>query len=237
MTEETSAESSILIVLTSDGSPTAQFHADAELMHSSHGAWSETIYIYQPVVQRVLDQQNPLTFLSVGLGLGYVEMMTAAEIFKNNRDFRNVEILSFENHEELRREFQNWIQNNSTKSIFDLSLEWVARAYEIEPQELKQALRELYLENRWRVERELADLPVATPCSGIFYDAFSKKSGETIWSEEFLIQFLKKYAGPACAFATYASTSALKRALKVSGFSLMEKTGFTGKRESTFAVK
>ena len=69
------------IVTTADGSPSLSIEDSSgyvEKMHHAAGAMSESIYIYGEAVQKVLDRRWPLRVLSVGLGLGYNELITAA---------------------------------------------------------------------------------------------------------------------------------------------------------------
>mgnify|MGYP000697299987 CR=1 FL=1 len=227
---------SVHIVPTSDGSPTARLSADGELMHSSHGAWSETLFIYRPCVETVFQHSWPLSFLSVGLGMGYVEMMVVAEMLKHQQPMDSIRLLSFENSPLLMEQFEKWISTSDT-TIFDHSLAWVSRHYDFAAIELKDTLVKLYREKKWILQGELVELPQEGKYSAIFYDAFSKKSGEQLWTEDFLSRFLNQYADNGCVLSTYAATSALKRALKSQQFVLQEKSGFIGKRESTFAIK
>ena len=70
----------------------------------------------------------------------------------------------------------------------------------------------------------------------VLYDAFSSKSTPELWSEDFLSSFLDGL-GEDCVFTTYASTGALKRALKKIDFQIVPRKGFLGRRESTLAVR
>ncbi|MEO0336841.1 MAG: hypothetical protein AAF202_10620, partial [Pseudomonadota bacterium] len=66
---------------TKDGSPTLEITVEGvnENMHNFHGAFSETDYIYGEALRWALASPVPtLRVLSVGLGLGYNEIMTAA---------------------------------------------------------------------------------------------------------------------------------------------------------------
>jgi hypothetical protein len=227
--------SQVFILPTQDGSPTARLSPDGELMHSSFGAWSETLYIYKPAATLVFEKGWPNRFLSVGLGMGYVEMMIIAEAMACQKDPALVEILSFENSPLILGEFDKWVRTGES-AVFESSLRWVAQHYGHEPRFLYSKLAESFNSGRWIIEKELVEIKPHGPFSAVFYDAFSKKSGEEVWAEEFLNQFLKTYCSEKCVFTTYAATSALKRALKSKGFLLSEKPGFTGKRESTWAV-
>lgn len=94
---------------TQDGSPTLRRHEPTrsdfqtgESMHHSGGAWEETLYIYKPVIEKIKEWNiSKPAFLSVGLGLGYVELMIAKE-FVGNSDVR---ISSYEIVPELKEYF------------------------------------------------------------------------------------------------------------------------------------
>ncbi|MNL45541.1 bifunctional tRNA (mnm(5)s(2)U34)-methyltransferase/FAD-dependent cmnm(5)s(2)U34 oxidoreductase [compost metagenome] len=72
--------------------------------------------------------------------------------------------------------------------------------------------------------------------SGILYDAFSSKTTPHLWEEEFLKSFFQCAAADAMV-STYACKATLKRALKDSGFEVIVREGFLGKRNSTLALR
>ena len=53
----------------------------------------------------------------------------------------------------------------------------------------------------------------------------------------FLNRFFREVPGSHSVISTYAATGAIKRALRQNDFELLQKPGFAGRRESTFAVK
>jgi hypothetical protein len=77
------------VVETADGSLTACF-GEGETMHSLRGAFNETVYIYGTALDRARSaatRSSQLSFsprtLSLGLGLGYVEILSAAYALKS----------------------------------------------------------------------------------------------------------------------------------------------------------
>jgi tRNA U34 5-methylaminomethyl-2-thiouridine-forming methyltransferase MnmC len=58
-----------------------------------------------------------------------------------------------------------------------------------------------------------------------------------LWNQDLLEAMIEFLAGPKCVFASYASRTVLKKALKKFGFKLEKRAGFAGKREATFAVR
>jgi hypothetical protein len=239
------------VLTTQDGSPSLRLWKDQqppEAMHHLGGALSESIYIYGAAIEEALKRNStgPLRVLSVGLGLGYNEFLTALYATLAGREFR---ILSFESEEALRTHFINWLQRTASDpeqgpfhSIYDSVLAHVARRFDFDPGKLKDLLAHAYVESAWNIEGDLT-LHVGetqnsqTTWHCILYDAFSSGATPVLWQEEFLVKFLNRAAAADCVFTTYAATGALRRALTRVGFRAEKKPGFAGKRESTWAVR
>lgn len=102
------------VVWTKDGSPSYVLRREesAEAMHHSVGAYSETQYIYGPVVRGCFelaagdDSLRGPHFLSLGLGLGYNEFLIAAEASKNLMEWTCV---SYESEAFLRTDFLDYL--------------------------------------------------------------------------------------------------------------------------------
>lgn len=229
---------------TEDESPTLRMikpcredFSDGESMHHSGGAWKETRYIYLPVIDwvRARGIKNP-RFLSLGLGLGYVEMMLASEIeslFK---------IFSFEVVPELKDFLIRWACGKSLPREIELVYDQVAahvlKDKELSVEDLKMRLKTLLKEERWILLGALEDsFGEAQPCHGIMYDAFSKNVSPQLWSPEFLSRFLQNWTAPECCLSTYSCTGNLKRSLIAENFRLVIRPGFQGKRDSTWAER
>jgi|GEM_PF-367453 len=115
-----------LLIQTADGSYSLRYFLDegrlTEPMHSSKGAWSETLHIYYPALSRSLAGFSPhqaqWNVASIGLGLGYNEILAAALALKNNLKSDSLEIVSFESQAELRAAFVCFFreQQNSSAS-------------------------------------------------------------------------------------------------------------------------
>jgi len=245
---------------TEDGSPTVRIRSDeglSEAMHSLKGAFSETVYIYGTALETCLQRGFAPRVLSLGLGLGYVEMLAAALILRASRSSRATAtaddparaLLSTaggESHElvrELRDWFTSWVMNvGSTppefSATYDEILNRTSRETGIPAEEIKSFLTEMVREGRWRIREALGAETVFEARFGcICFDAFSSKTSPELWTEPFLMEFLDRSSAPGCVLSTYACTGALKRALKASGFELTIREGFSSKRDSTFAVR
>lgn len=237
--------------ITGDGSPTLRLLSflggesmRPESMHHSGGALSETQFIYGPIVQMLFEASVSPRFLCVGLGLGYIEMLVALESLKkpdSKLDF----LLSFESEESLKVLFLDWLTDKEIppecRETYELAASLLLQGTEYDLQNLKEVLLEWKKNGKWVLEGPLENCSALAQkydqFNGIFYDAFSRKTSEGLWSEEFLNLFLQQLAASDCLLATYASLGNLKRALKEQNFEVIVRPGFQGKRNSTWAQR
>lgn len=228
------AEHNLELVLTADQSPSLvmQMRTSSECMHHRGGAWAETEIIYEAPA-RVVMEKGGLRFLSVGLGLGYNEIMLLR--LSQQMRLRLQKITCFESCDFLIEYFQKFCREEPLPSeifmtyqeVFHFAVE---HKFRINVQSL---LREFPFDFRMALGQK--SLP-KEKYDCVLYDAFSSKSTPELWSEDFLSEFLQGL-GEDCVFTTYASTGALKRALKKNGFQIVPRKGFLGRRESTLAVR
>jgi S-adenosyl-L-methionine-dependent methyltransferase len=234
---------------TEDGSPTARILTEgadgpSEAMHSLRGAFSETVYIYGAALEKASQERFSPRVLSMGLGLGYVELLATAIAL---RDSKAVEGESFEIVPELRDYFRAWLtEAGACPEDFKATYEEICRrtSHEIfkddgaRSSEIRQALAGAVTGGQWRLREELTGVTEFEKQFGtICFDAFSSKSTPDLWTEDFLRAFLQKTAASAAVLSTYACTGALKRALKSEGFEIHIRQGFSSKRDSTFAFR
>jgi tRNA U34 5-methylaminomethyl-2-thiouridine-forming methyltransferase MnmC len=228
---------------TADGSPTLSWRrADGyeEKMHHSGGALEESIYIYLHALKTALDAGEVPHVLSVGLGLGYNELLTLGEFLK--RDRKDWQIWSFEAHPRLRAEFEGWLRRDVDESelglIYSDVLRRVAARLQIDPVRLKSASRQAHEDGRLQLRLSFPeDIDGIHDVNLVYYDAYSKKMDPHLWDEQCLIARLGPLLREKCILATYAATGSLNRALRHLGFCLHPKPGFLGKRESTLAIR
>lgn len=245
-------------VVTKDGSPTYRFR-DGECqedMHSSRGAFTETLGIYGPVVSlgflqaEKFDHLRGPKFLSLGLGLGYNEFLIGAHARTHLMEW---ECDSYELDSDLRQDFLAFILDRdlpaSKREIYEQILSLFESASGLRPHQsenprrtTKQVLKQAFEEGRWRLHGAL-DLKAANQKAdlgakydGFLWDAFSRKTSPELWDQNELTEFLNKYRSESSYFSTYACFSALKAALHTAGFKVQVRKAVTGKRESVFAV-
>lgn len=232
------------VFITADGSPTLALKRTdgySEKMHHSAGALSESFYIYHQALLELIKRGGPARVLSLGLGLGYNELLAVGEFAKSG--VGDWKLWSFEARDDLRQGFRQWVMSDldpasALGEVFAQVLTRVAGRLGLPTDELRvamhQGLRTGQLELRSAFPRD--NLGVEG-CSCIFYDAFSKKMDPDLWEENELHKSLEKVSAAHCVLATYAATGALNRVLRSLGFKLESRAGFEGKRESTFAIR
>jgi len=230
------------ILETADGSPSLRLwkkNQAPEAMHHLAGAFSETLYIYDSALREAHQQSGQLQVLSVGLGLGYNEILTAARAFQWSCD---LVMESFESETELRQNFLNWLHGVHSfepfSGTYDKILNLVAGEVELMPLQVKDHLKELEAAGRWNLRGTLAlDTRFDRHFNCVLFDAFSGGATPELWTEDFLDTLLMSCAAPQCVFSTYAATGNLRRSLAQHGFSVELRPGFAGKRQSTWAIK
>lgn len=223
-----------------------------EPMHSSRGAWSETLFVYEPALQEslnILKGHDLWAVASIGLGLGYNELLCAALALKAGKFPNQVRITSFESQNELRQAFIKAFLNGSASSELPppfchaqaTMLNLICTYVGISEDSLKNYLNQLWAVNSLQIcgpwiKGSSTSLIFNTKIYHcILFDAFSPDSSPDLWNEELLDELIEHLAAQFCIFASYASRNNLKKILKTKGFILQSSKGFAGKRERTFA--
>lgn len=240
---QTWSEIGFEVEITGDGSPSLrlfQGQEKGEAMHHSGGAAEETEMIYGRVIRRCFENVKTPHFISVGLGLGYVELTIVREAcLKKNFNFT---LDSFELVPELRNAFMQWLKDGDlsteVRDVYDQVLKYVLKDAEVDPLEVKKVLSDKHLQGEWGLKGPLdQDSVFIGQAHGVLFDAFSAKTTPALWTEEFLVDFFRKATAEDSLVSTYASRATLKHALKASGFLVENREGFKGKRNSTLGLK
>jgi hypothetical protein len=220
---------------TSDGSPSLKSlaFAEAEVMHHRGGAFTESREIYGRLIRPCFESEGP-RFLSLGLGLGYNEMLIAEEAVR--RGSENWSCVSYEADPVLVEQLLAFLKGESMSSALASTYRKILQGMG-EPEPVRASLLKALGENRWILQGPMSSTTVP-PFSihGFLWDAFSQKTSPELWEESFLTEFLGKYSAiDHAGLSTYACIGKLKRALKANGFTVTVCEGFAGKRNSTFA--
>lgn len=238
------------IEFTLDGSPTLRLfdgHKWSEAMHSPKGAFSESLYIYSQAMEVCRRRGWDLKVLSIGLGLGYNELLFAAHYSMLSPAQKSHALLeSYESELFLRETFLNWClakepssdKNSELHNVYSIISSLVAEQFATPQEALRLILCEMYLAKKWQIHGAFTENTQTTsPMSCICFDAFSSKTTPSLWQEQCLDNILRNFCADNCIFATYAATGALTRKLLNAGFREPKRAGFSGKRESTFAER
>ncbi len=226
------------VLSTGDGSPSLR--GEGEPMHHLGGAYTETQYIYGEALRRLgaNSEIQDWKVLVVGLGLGYIELLSLAEAIKHHK---KLQLLSYEIKQELVDSFLSWLRGENHFNVYETLYAFFLRDYSdlaTSPDLLKRTLLQMYEQGDWIIKKELSPSTIPSmQYHAILFDAFSGKSTPDLWTEEFLTQFLKQSCEKYCVFSTYACTGILKRTLHAAGFVVEKRPGFLGKRHSTLGIK
>ncbi len=206
-------------------------------MHSLEGAFSETLYIYQPTVELAFTHSASPTFLSLGLGLGYNEILIACESLAQKK--QPTVVRSFELVTELRDYFNAWIQRDTSplNPVYDQIVKMYAQKYQFSETEILEQLKDFLAKEILSIEGPVGLQTDLSPTNGILFDAFCAKTSPELWTADFLHDFFKRTASTPCFMSTYACTGELRRALTAAGFTVEKRKGFAYKRESTSAKR
>jgi len=223
-------------VLTADQTlslqPAEAFGVEQEQMHSRGGALSESLFVYFDALNLFFDQPDLAAGAiveSVGLGLGYNEVLTAVAAL--NKKKHNIELWSYESEKILEPLFFKRLEKPDSYPFY-----WSQFKQKIEFDllevcsflkrkiDLKGALNRAAVEKNEKKQRL------------ILFDAYSNKTSESLWTPEFLKAYLATCSSGS-VLSTYAATGVLKRCLEDEGFENLNKTGFLKKRQSTLARK
>jgi hypothetical protein len=234
----------IQFVLTNDGSPTAFFNTEGadnfmnEKMHHAQGAFQETIYVYGPAIQWGFAQMEKPKILSLGTGLAYNEIISVAFSILFDSE---LQMVSYEKNQDLNDSLIAWLKAHPTESlvpadIYDLILQKTAELFEISESDIKGKMISLYQSGDWKIKGAW-DSSDKTQYNVILFDFFSGKAMEAFWTQNFLDETIRDNSAENCAFATYACTGNLRRALLTSDYKYFKRPGYAWKKNSTFAYK
>ncbi len=147
--EEPNPAQKYLFFRTKDNSPSISLANPifrTELMHSVDGAFTETVYLYEPVIDCAAASSDYCRFLSVGLGMGYIEIMVVAYFLKHGLlNKKKLQIFSFEKDNCLRDFFVSYFLGGNLPKIFEHTYDEIVNLYgnkyEINSRELKLSIK------------------------------------------------------------------------------------------------
>jgi len=223
--------------ITNDGSPTLRYLSDEqqELMHHSGGAFAESHYIYGRILSLCSEIRTNPVVMSLGLGLGYNELLTAQFYISGDQSFL---IHSYEKDPFLNESLLKalGVLPNDLASEIQHTYEL---AFSFFKPESKAVLKRAYFEKRWHLHGPLSPNDYAKEKVNLFFwDAFSRKTSPELWDEAFLVRLLSELADSDVSFlSTYACNGPIQRALRANHFEVIKTKGFQNKRQSILAKR
>src|SRR5690606_15523901 len=115
-------------VSTADGSPTLELGYDSgwsEAMHNSQGALEESVYIYGHALNESFSKLSSPQVLSVGLGLGYNEILTSVYSLIHKLPSTSIRLTSYEQEEFLKDSFLKFINSDLEDAEFLTAYNWI----------------------------------------------------------------------------------------------------------------
>lgn len=234
------------IEITKDDSPTLRLikppvgadvsiHPGGESMHHTGGALSETCLIYGQAFQYGFEKHSNPKIVSLGLGLGYVEVLACAfSLLHNSSAF---EIYSYESIPGLRKLFEDFYLKDTKSETYQWILGEIAKKYQLSPDVLRLQIKTALKENRLKLLGNfLEELPNLKSFDVFCYDAYSRKTSPELWDEVLMTKTFLLGSDTSC-ISSYASNAVLKKALSQAGFQFEVLEGFQGKRNRTWAYR
>lgn len=248
------------LIETTDGSFSLRYREHSspsdwtEPMHSSKGAWAETLHVYEPALRESLSRRPEdgcWRVASVGLGLGYNEILCAALALRSQISPQNIMISSFESQPALQQAFLATFTKTSTldekipaplSTAQNVLLNLVCQHTGVPRDSLLGYIKNLCQLGSLKLHGALTTASISRTAltqknACVLFDAFSPDSSPDLWDEGLLNALIENLCAPQCIFASYASRNILKKSLRKHGFMVHKKSGFAGKRELTFASR
>ena len=244
------------LIETADGSDSLLYRTIGtsewtEPMHSSKGAWSETLCVYEPALRQSLELiKNGETWCvaSIGLVLGYNELICAALALKANLPSRQLKLTSFESQMAFRKSFIEAFGHHHSHTCpqallgsYERMTALICNFIGVSTNSFRAYIGELLTHNSLELHgafegvKNSPETHVKNLHSCVLFDAFSPESSPDLWTPDVLTNLVDSLCGQSCIFASYASRTVLKKILKERGFTLEKFPGFAGKRERTYA--
>jgi tRNA U34 5-methylaminomethyl-2-thiouridine-forming methyltransferase MnmC len=173
--------------------------------------------------------------MSLGLGLGYNELLVADYCYQNELIFHMV---SYEKDPFLKDALlmmlgllPNLLSSEIQKTY--------QKVFSYFSKQSVWSLQQAYCDQRWVLKDALtSDTYEKDKFHVIFWDAFSRKTSPELWDESFLTDLFREVTDVnCCVLSTYACNGPIKRSLKANQFEVTETAGFQNKRQSVLATR
>lgn len=215
---------------TKDGSHSLLLPEMNETYHSTHGAMTESQYVFIQMGLDYLQQEQPerkeVKILEVGFGTGLNAWLAAVEAEKRGLKVTFHTLEKFPLDKEIWSQL-NYAREDSTQELFS-AIHSAAWESEIEVSEF------------FSIQKFETDIFEYQPADGtfdlIFFDAFAPSKQPEMWQPAVLKKMFDCLRA-AGVFVTYCAQGQFKRDLKAQGFFTEELPGPPGKKEMTRGSK
>ncbi|SMD34533.1 tRNA U34 5-methylaminomethyl-2-thiouridine-forming methyltransferase MnmC [Reichenbachiella faecimaris] len=225
--------SDIRVIETRDGSSSLLIPEMNETYHSTHGAITESEYVFLKMgLDHFRDkhpEQKEISILEIGFGTGLNVWLTALAVENSGLKINFFSIEKYPLKPELieKLNYKDKRKSDGARSLF-------AKVHEVEWEkqcEISQAFSLTKIQTdiaTFSPDRESYDL--------IYFDAFAPSKQPEMWSQEVLSK-MHELLKPNGVFVTYCAQGQFKRDLKAVGFDTEELDGPPGKKEMTRGTK
>ncbi len=218
------------VIKTEDGSSTIYNPALRETYHSTHGAITESRYVF---IEKGLDyfllhhsKKEPVNVFEVGFGTGLNAVLAFHWAVQNKRQVYYESIEAFPLSNDIVNEL-NYFQSHDElrAALINLhNLNW----------EKKTQLSEYF--EMLKVHRKIQDYLPQYKFDIVFFDAFAPSKQSEMWDKDILAKIIDMLSDRG-VFVTYCAKGQLKRDLKELGCEVETLPGPPGKKEMVRAVK
>jgi tRNA U34 5-methylaminomethyl-2-thiouridine-forming methyltransferase MnmC len=219
----------VLLITTSDGSPTLLNTSLNETYHSRHGALQESKHVF---IHHGLDFVSKslgnaaINILEVGFGTGLNALLTLQQSITDNLIIHYTSLEAFPVEESIWTKL-NYAESAEAKEQFEKL--HCAKWNESESISFNFTLRKLHTTlQQVALELNYYDL--------IYFDAFAPNKQPEMWDLP-ILQKITEAMKPEGVFVTYCAKGQLKRDLKSAGLAVETLHGPPGKREMVRAKK
>lgn len=225
--------SDIKVIETRDGSSSLLIPEMNETYHSTHGAITESEYVFLKMgldhIREIQPDNKEINILEIGFGTGLNAWLTAwaVENIDVKINFTSIEKFPLEQALVDQLNYKDQKQSERAKEIFN---DVHCASWE-QPVEISDQF------NLTKVKTDLFEFsPQTESFDLIYFDAFAPSKQPEMWSQEVLKKMfdILKTDG---VFVTYCAQGQFKRDLKAVGFDTEELDGPPGKKEMTRGTK
>lgn len=223
---EENKNNSNYLITTDDGSTTLFIEEYEQAMHSTSGAYEESLLKHISPSGILHEKNRSVNVLDIGFGLGY-NILALVHEYSENKKGNPINIISIEKEERAFLPFMDKIKFNDKR---DISYELVKKAYS----KGKAKEGRINISVKFGDAREIIQNLETETFDAVFQDPFSPSKNPELWSIEYFktIYRLMKKTG---TMTTYSSANQIRRAMIEAGFYIGKGPSVGKKREGTLA--